>query len=525
MGKVKESLEAFLTQFEPRTRGRERESLVLFISDEAEGLISSAEGFSNFRYALRELNKTDSYKIPLYFGVLVDTFGEEPVAQLDSHDHRDPSYRPFLEKETTFPPPLQVVQFCREPVGEWWAAKENRSVTLILSRLMYNQGRYLWSTFQDALDPTKLIELGRTCLLGGYDAESKVKPRADSAVSMALLGSRVAITFRCTEKTTLDMVRLHMGVCYHILPSRDSLLYGYPSEPVLSLAASSLLSDQESQFSWVNSLRRVSSLFQRGHVESGVHGELICRLLLTLAWDFCQKEKENGCLHLPVTVLEFLCSLGGESLVAVFKGDKPCQKKDDLLNSRVYFTHFVSVDDRVDSPNLLKSFASKGQAIFCQNNQQAMDLLIPVILDDDEQTPTFIAIQSSNRTEYSWANAMKSYDALSMGFPEAFTAPYLVLCMQVGPVKAPEISDLSISEGSKKDWTNTGTKSIIAMNGLSEQIYPFLKDGELLNVLQGFQQAWNDPVAIMEAQGQTEYVEFFREAMSPSYFSKGDSLL
>ena len=175
----------------------------------------------------------------------------------------------------------------------------------------------------------------------------------------------------------------------------------------------------------------------------------------------------------------------------------------------------------MNTPEMLAEFARNGQAILCQNNQQAIDLLIPVVLEDkdEKKSLSFIAVQCKNRKTLSWTNAVEVYDASRMGFSKDFAAPYLVLCIQVGTVKIPKVVDLTKGKVTKGD----GKKMMIAMNGLSSQVFPFLKDAELLHVVQEFQESWNDPVALAEAKNKDEYAGHLRSVMAPSY--EGENVL
>jgi hypothetical protein len=528
MEDVGKKLQRFLMELENslgHTTER-KDPLVLFVADEARGITKPngiKDGFYYFRFVLRELvgvPSVDTKTSPLFFGVALDTFGE--VARLMPKEDPDPSFRSFSEAERQLLPPMYLVQFRRNPVRKWWLAQGTEE-TQVLKSLLLNQGRYLWYMYRDYMNEMGLITFGCQKLLVGQNP-ANINSDEKQCVCMALLGCRVAIAFHCMEKRAFDMVRSYMGVCYFIFPGRDELVYGYPSEPLLAQSASLLLREGafepeggdvlsqndaclvDGTFSWKKTLKTVSPMFRKGLVGAGVRGELICRLLLTMAWDKCQKKEY---LHRPVPILEFLKALGGNSLVSILK-----EKKNAFLNGRLYFTHFVYVDYEVNTPEMLASFARNGQAILCQNNQQAIDLLIPVVLDDD--TPSFIAVQCKNRKKLSWTRAAEIYDASRMGFDkETFKAPYLVLCIQVGTVKTPNVSDLTLA--STNDVSNGSQQTVIAMNGLSSDVFPILEDKELLAVFQEFQQSWNDPVALAEARKMNAYAGHLLSVMAPSY--------
>jgi hypothetical protein len=173
----------------------------------------------------------------------------------------------------------------------------------------------------------------------------------------------------------------------------------------------------------------------------------------------------------------------------------------------------VYIDYEVTNVEILEGFLSRGQAVICQNNQQAMDLLIPIVLSDNKRV-SFIAVQCSNRKETNWSDAVNKYDAEGMGFGTDFKSPYLVLCMQVGQGGSRAITNL-MPEKSRL----AGTKSIIAMDGLDKTVYPLLGKGDgLQRVLEDFQVSWEDPLSYIERENDRVKDEaFLKTVMEPRY--------
>jgi hypothetical protein len=248
--------------------------------------------------------------------------------------------------------------------------------------------------------------------------------------------------------------------------------------------------------------------FRKGLVGAGIRGELICRILLSMAWDGCQGSKV---IHEPVVVKKFLQSLGGKGLLEAFAVPAFKPHQDRILNGRLYFTHFVYLDYEVNNDDMLRALLSRGQAVLCRNNQQAIDLLIPIVLSDNK-TVSFIAIQCKNRKKISWKGAVAKYSAVRMGFHSS-TSPYLVLCMQVGTGSSGTIRNLTVDPKSQ-----TGIQNIVTMQGLQKEVFPILEDEKLVQALEALRTSWEDPLSFYENQkGMQNYEKMLRKVMSPTY--------
>ena len=487
----------------------DKKRLVLFAIDEAKTLADEGAycPLDVFRVLLREMaiSHYSQMEAVHYFGLLLDTHGK--IYTFTPKDRpKDPSLRKFSTEKEFFAP-LSILQFRREPVKEWWTVRSRKTETDCLTDMIMNQGRYLWKAYRGQSSMEEDIQFGSTKLLAGRNQNKITEADDKRAISMAILGCRVAVTFHCSERLASEMVSSHMGVCYYIDPENGFLLYGYPSEPLLSLSASYLL-NSDGPFNWVSCLQNILPSFKKGLVGAGVRGELVCRILLSVAWDKCQPPANK--LHAPITVSQFLKQLGGTQLLEAFqvKGCKAEQVR--LLEGRIYFTHFVYVDFEVSDQAMLSRFLSCGQAVLCRNNQQAIDLLFPVILSDGK-TLSFIAVQCKNRKQISWKGADEKFDCVRMGFSKDFDAPYLVLCMQVGKGGATGIINLMTGNTSF-----TGKKNIIAMTGLEESVFPILKDPRLKDILESFQVSWEDPLSYFDDKQEADR-KMLRFVMSPTY--------
>lgn len=478
------------------------EHLLLFAADEAKELLDEKDkdAFYYFRSMIREMMLVKNSRTSVYFfGIVMDTYGQ--LANfLPTKETLDPSLRPF-QSEARLYDPLCLLQFRREKVPEWWMTKSKNEWMSNMYSLVVNQGRFLWYAYRNHLSLAEMIDYGVRKLLGGQMLEDYMSNQNTDLISMAILGSRVAISYPATEKQSFEMVRSYMGISYFLDQNQGLLVYGYPSEPLLSLSASVLLRDNTKSFSWERSLAHVLPIFRKVMVGAGFRGEFICRVLLSVAWDKCQSPKES--LHVPITVSTFLAQLGGEKLV-----DAVSQSSKLLLNGRLYFTHFVYLSYAVTTEDQLMKLLAHGQAVLCRTNQQAIDLLIPVILSDNRRF-SFIAIQCRNRVDNRWSDAANVYDIRKIGFDDSFISPYLVLCMQVASVPKPGIQTLCSM--------NRGKKTIVAMNGLSPQVFPFLENESLFAVITQFQPSWQDVITLFESRQRFKERDMLLRVMQPTY--------
>ena len=77
-----------------------------------------------------------------------------------------------------------------------------------------------------------------------------------------------------------------------------------------------------------------------------------------------------------------------------------------FANSRIYVTHFIKVYDyNVLSVEFLAKCAARGVAIVCADNQRAVDVVYPIVIDKDKPLTkdniTALLLQSKNDVRYS----------------------------------------------------------------------------------------------------------------------------
>jgi len=245
---------------------------------------------------------------------------------------------------------------------------------------------------------------GRYALLSCRPLIQKTQNQAGQYLSKALVASGMSIAFIPS-------------------PNRFVLHAGYPPEPFLSAAAVQRMPKAED---WVQWLRE---MIVADYVSRGDCGELISRVLLTMARDLahkeemerirtCESQEPNLTLesvppgHEPVLLCDFLKHFVGHDEWDVVAGARPVSMCEDDTNSKtlkdflgdravVDFTCFgVAHDDHAFTYEGMVIALCQDAAIVCRPNEKLYDSLITFLLDRDkgftEDTLGLILVQDKN---------------------------------------------------------------------------------------------------------------------------------
>lgn len=271
------------------------------------------------------------------------------------------------------------------------------------------------------------------------------------------------------------LVAGHMRCCFLIPKHRRYLRSGTPSEPVLAEAAARIMNDT-SYGSPVENLKR---FLQNGLISKGERGEVVARLLLTLAHDQALPSglpSASPRYSRPVPVLDFLKNLinlkywdgvrqsrpanviGGQTLEEAFK------------DARLNFTHFVKArDPKIISDEIAWMGLARGMAFVCAYGGEAIDLVIPILLWGEHLNRWVVSaifFQFKNRASKRRVNII---DAAKLGFftpPNHMTKPdddatryntrpYITLVMNLGVVQ-----HLGTSKGKERSQGKPGSSSV-----------------------------------------------------------------
>ncbi len=203
---------------------------------------------------------------------------------------------------------------------------------------------------------------------------------------LACLSQRMPIEFfsitDAAQSAEDEQVTSHMRVCLKVLAGFQGMITTSPSEPILSEAASEIMSSEG--FDAPRALQEVMSGFS---IHKGDRGEFIVMLLLTLARDNAVKSSSRV---IPVT--GFLESLFRDN-INVLSSRPSVQPKNQtqaprlreaLANAKLHFNHFIKVHQHsVIRRKYLAALISRGAAILCGNCQPGVDGVIPFVFEGD----------------------------------------------------------------------------------------------------------------------------------------------
>jgi hypothetical protein len=208
------------------------------------------------------------------------------------------------------------------------------------------------------------------------------------------------------RQLTKELVASHMSFAYMSSKDRSILRAGYPPEPFLSAAAVRRMPSNYK--TWVLWLKE---MIVSDYVSKGDRGELISRVLLTIARDLAHKEEMdrikanegsprpplglNSCLtgHEPVRVCDFLKYFVGENEWDRVANAKPTniakedgQTLQDFLGELavVDFTCFgVAKDDSAFTYQGMVQALCQGASLVCATNQRTYDHVVIFLRNRD----------------------------------------------------------------------------------------------------------------------------------------------
>ncbi|THH06984.1 hypothetical protein EW145_g3699 [Phellinidium pouzarii] len=245
------------------------------------------------------------------------------------------------------------------------------------------------------------FDLARSKLTGVTRPDSVF---SSGSVQLAVLSIRLLPDFDLTRadsrRTLMNLVQNHMAIAYSIPQHRETLRTGYPSEPILAEAAARQMRVLRFQLGRGNAASHLQSYTESGLIEKGQRGELVARLIMTMAYDEAVDafNEENGTLFPANSGVHPLYSqgvplmyyikalLGNEHAENIFNS-RPNNVKDGKPFREAYkdawvrFTHFQRAgDSSVISSEACWAAAARAMAFQCNSGQALIDILVPVIL-------------------------------------------------------------------------------------------------------------------------------------------------
>ena len=162
-----------------------------------------------------------------------------------------------------------------------------------------------WLSLKTALMfPERMLDTASSKLCGGYDFDAQKTNHV-----LAVLGQRFGLNVTFGHPDSVEHletgVASHLRVCLATTPDRNWRFTSYPSEPLLSCVAASVL--HEGPETLKLALGSLLKVVNSGMVDVGQRGELASRLLWLLAKDlFIRTQAENVVTKMPSTWEEHL---------------------------------------------------------------------------------------------------------------------------------------------------------------------------------------------------------------------------
>lgn len=230
-------------------------------------------------------------------------------------------------------------------------------------------------------------------------------------------------------QTMHEQIANHMRVCVAVGSGIESLRGIASSEPILSEAASRIMSSP--QFSLPNALKLVLNGFS---VDQGDRGELLVAAFFTWARDrvISTKPRASEMLCYHFSVEEFFSHLFFEPTLTSILNDVPslCHERSPrpfrkaFVNSRMHFNHVIKPQvQHLLSRRFLLYFMARGAAALGANCQPGFDAVYPYLYNSpdlvlDVKKVGFIIVQVKNDpnvTRSDHANIFKKMDPFTCG--------------------------------------------------------------------------------------------------------------
>jgi hypothetical protein len=432
---------------------------------------------------------------------------------------RDPSLRATWMPKGSFPPFYLLAN-----VDIWVENPPESLADMVNDNAYCRYGRPHWGALMQQFSEGQcsiidLMSIARAKLLGGTDysyTRLDECPALPPAEALAILGVRMCLDLVPQCQLSHDMVAQNMRTLYHISESRDSIITGYFSEPVLVQAAAQLTNCfpmHAPSPRWTPLLESLLQSLKNGQVNAGFRGELVARILLVMSWDACCLKEDaqrqsfaSGVFLKAVPLISFLDSLLflGDDVTA----DLSKSFRNGKQRAWVRCSHFVKIDYVPKAAQLLELFR-RGAAAVTKELQAGTDLIIPIAFCQNqnvkitEEMVTCMFVQVKNRKGPDpgypdTATTLQTPDAT--GIQIAPNLPYLSLYMSLGPnsntggltIERPRINIPSLRNTKPIDF-----QECIAVFTISETVYRVLSS-ESAQLLRHINQCWIDPLTLHE---------------------------
>ena len=311
---------------------------------------------------------------------------------------------------------------------------------------------------------------------------------------VAILGHLVSIEVCASSRSAANMASGHMRLVAAVSCDRQSVFTLETAEPVLALAAHELI--RSNKITWDALLSKFIDLELSTATMTGFRGEVGIQVLIIMAmqkWLFAQLDHNRVPeLTLPsVDMWNYLSILLG-GIDERNLDSNATGLKNDLM--RMYVRPYQVVKTFVEpTTKMLYEGFIRGNAIYCRENQKAVDALVPVFLPKDNFDPqtepvfedriTALAFQVKLRKRYvpesvkaEWEEKLKDLPLVSelqcRGIPQV--AVYVELGGSQAKTAPPSVKQIKLESGPQIKKTSYGyavhVKDLSVLSIFPEQI-------------------------------------------------------
>ena len=264
--------------------------------------------------------------------------------------------------------------------------------------------RWNVTPIRERTNETVLMDFAKQKLLDGHSALAS----DDRPGSLACLSVRFALEF-CMDGTARSVayaqVERHMRLCVAATTGFEKVVTVAGSEPLLAEAAYQLM--KVTQTSAVHHLAHHSDL---NCIDRGRRGELVAALIIMHASDVARGAPLVDGRW--ITVVDFMKALLPPSDYDTLRNSGPTfwraqedrSFEETFQGYGMWFNHVIKVEESemISASNLWK-FITRGAMVMCSNNQEGIDILLPVCDTKRElsrRSVTAVLIQVKNAKRY-----------------------------------------------------------------------------------------------------------------------------
>ncbi|KAJ7695800.1 hypothetical protein B0H17DRAFT_1178248 [Mycena rosella] len=412
------------------------EPIVLLCFDESHSLTEAIPGqpwtyFSELRRVLRNIRELPIFSLFLSTGGKFHQFSPTPETDASARV-RHLVFHLFS--------PITEVEF------DSFAVRLQPNVPLLEVASTFqiaHLGRMLFATRYDSGDTgtrQSIINFAQTKLL----AQQRTPDRLSSQQRLACLAFRLPLEFQAPGWTEREIERCqverHMRICLAATGGFQSMITTASSEPLLAEAACRTMRN----FPDTGFASALLEHIDASHLSPGDRGEYVAALILLLARDRAlgssqpppppistlstpdEKLKADGGSRL-VSVCDFLRALLIQpdsmntdedllsSLPFIASGDVKIPLREAFSTGWIWFNHFRKVDHfgLLDQEHL-RFRVARGAAVICADNQQGIDILIPIVLGTNLESAKISAMffQIKNSLQFKANMVTALFDAM-----------------------------------------------------------------------------------------------------------------